>query len=207
MPADHESPARWPALNRFDDAPAATRDFYGDSTAGKLLFQARQLVEAGVRFVTVHTHDALRGRLTWDAHAEPQTAPATLYDYGNSLGPEWDRAIAALLVDLLQRGLLSETLVVCVGEMGRTPRINERGGRDHWTLCWSGLLAGGGLAGGQVIGTSDSRAAEPVESPIALSQVAATILDRLRVDVGPGTLAERSALERADAAPLPTAIA
>ena len=97
----------------------------------------------------------------------PTIEPVTLDDYKETLCPMFDRAYSALLEDLRQRGLLETTLVVAMGEFGRTPHINPRGGRDHWPSCWSVLFAGSGVRGGQVIGESDSIGAEPKDKNAA----------------------------------------
>jgi hypothetical protein len=170
------------ALPRFDDQPIALRERYGDSLAGRQFLQARQLVERGVRFVTVNMCDRLDGQVTWDAHADGGTSPGTLFDYRDSIGPQFDQACAGLLDDLQERGRLGDTLVVCVGEFGRTPHLNENGGRDHWTAAFSGLLAGCGLPAGTVIGATDATASAPVEDPIELPRLVSTIYDLLRID-------------------------
>jgi uncharacterized protein (DUF1501 family) len=152
--------------------PAAMRDCYGDSRCGRLLLQARQLLEQGVGFVTVNTFNALEGARTWDAHGCPSSAPATLFDYQNWLGPQFDRAVAAFLDDLSDRGLLDSTLVVCCGEFGRTPVVNSSGGRDHWTECFSGLMFGGRVEPA-VIGATSRSGTEITESPTNLSDLPA----------------------------------
>jgi uncharacterized protein (DUF1501 family) len=160
----------------------AVRRAYGDTPFGRLLLQARQMVERGTRCVTVNLFDALHQRVTWDCHADPQCAPGTLLDYRDTLCPQFDRALAALLDDLEQRGLLQDTLVVATGEFGRTPQVNDRGGRDHWTGCWSALVAGGGVTGGVVIGASDATASTPVSDPVSPAQIPATLLAWFGVD-------------------------
>lgn len=166
----------------FNAADAQVRETYGKTREGQLLWQAARAVEAGVRLVTVFTHAHLAGERTWDAHAHATAAPATVYDYRDTIGPRFDRAAAALLDDLRERGLDRETLVVCSGEMGRTPRLSDRGGRDHWPHAWSGFLAGGGLAGGGVLGATDDQGMSVVDDPVALPRLAATILDFLGID-------------------------
>ncbi len=160
--------------------PEAVRRTYGESAFGRRCLRARQLVEQGVRSVTVNLFDALEGCATWDCHARP-SAPATLYDYRDRLVPQFDQAMAALLDDLAQRGLLESTLVIAAGEFGRTPRINDAGGRDHWPAAWSALLAGGGVQGGRVVGASDARGAEPADRPIHPAELVSTIYDRFGV--------------------------
>ena len=157
---------------------------YGETPFGKSCLQARRLVEQGVRFVTVNMFDSLADRVTWDCHASARWAPGNLFDYRDSICPDFDRAFSALIDDLELRGLLQETLVVAAGEFGRTPRINEFGGRDHWTGVWSAVLAGGGIEGGQVIGASDSRGSLPADSPVHAAQIAPSIMHSLGIDLG-----------------------
>lgn len=153
--------------------PAAIRDRYGRHLFGQSALMARRLVEAGLRFVTVH-YDCVDG-YSWDSHRNSD-------DVKNHLLPTADQAVAALLEDLDQRGLLAETLVVCLGEMGRTPRANANWGRDHWSTLFPALLAGGGLPGGRTYGSSDKDAAYPVDNPVSPEDLAATIYDALGID-------------------------
>jgi uncharacterized protein (DUF1501 family) len=134
---------------------------------------ARRLIEAGVRFVTVH-YEAIDG-YSWDSHLHSQ-------DVKNHLLPTFDQALAALLTDLDQRGLLSETLVVALGEMGRTPMGNPQGGRGHWSTLFPAVLAGAGIRGGTVYGASDKDAAYPIDHPTTPEDLAATIYDALGID-------------------------
>lgn len=175
--------ARLAAVVNLASEPEQYRRSYGEGDFGRACLAARRLVEQGVRFVTVNMFDSLPGRITWDAHAIASWAPATLADYRNSICPEFDRALSALLDDLEQRGLLQETLIVAAGEFGRTPRINDLGGRDHWPAVWSALLAGGGIQTGQVLGASDTRGAFPAERPVSSAELAATILHTFGVDL------------------------
>ena len=162
---------------------AAVRRAYGDHRFGRLCLEARQLVECGVRCVTVNLFDSLPDQVTWDCHARPGWAPGNLYDYRDTLCPRFDQALSALLDDLQQRGLLNDTLVVAVGEMGRTPYINEFGGRDHWPSACSALVAGGNVAAGRVIGATDREGASPVERPIAFPELTASIYRHLVLDL------------------------
>ena len=139
------------------------------------------LVEAGVRMVTIEMFSSLYDRVTWDCHANEADLPTTLADYRRTVCPMFDRAYAGLLEDLTNRGLLKRTLVVCAGEFGRSPNINSRGGRDHWTGVWTALFAGGGVRGGQVIGSSDRHGAEPHDCPVNARQLSATMLHALGV--------------------------
>jgi hypothetical protein len=165
-------------LNRGDDP--RLRDRYGRTLFGNCALIARRLVEAGVRFVNV-TWDLFWDRVqinydSWDTHTRnfPILREVNL--------PEFDRVYAALLEDLDQRGLLEETLVVVMSEMGRTPRVNGSGGRDHWTFCYSTWFAGGGIRGGTVHGSSDAQAAYVRDNPVSTADVCATIYECLGID-------------------------
>lgn len=150
------------------------RDRYGWTAFGQGLLLARRLVEAGVPLVTVNW---ARNDAFWDTHAR------NFEQLKNDLLPPFDRGMSALLDDLHERGLLEETLVVCLGEFGRTPAINGNAGRDHWAACNSVVLAGGGVRGGQVIGASDRIAAYPTSAPVSPDDLAATIYHALGVDL------------------------
>jgi hypothetical protein len=141
---------------------------------GQNLLLARRLVEAGVPFVNVY--DFKVQGANWDTHAQGFTR---LKDY---LLPPADQALSALIEDLDQRGLLDSTLVVALGEFGRTPRVNPSGGRDHWPDCYSAVLAGGGIRGGAVHGSSDSIGAFPASDPVTPADLAATIFWRFGLD-------------------------
>lgn len=168
--------------------PESIRRMYGDSDFGHLLLKSRQLIERGTRCVTVNLFDSLNKRTTWDCHGDHHCGPATLHDYQSRLCPDFDRAMSGLLDDLSQRGLLDDTLVVATGEFGRTPKVNDRMGRDHWTECWSGLVAGGRITGGQVIGASDASAALPIDRPVTPGELTATLLDWSGISVAPLTI-------------------
>lgn len=142
------------------------RDRYGRHTYGQSVLLARRLVEAGVRFVTVYYSRGIRG---WDTHDE---IFPTMKD---KLLPHTDQAVSALLADLSERGLLDETLVYWTGDFGRTPKINDKAGRDHWPPCQTVLMAGGGIAGGRVHGSSDAGGAYPHDNPAGPEDVTATI--------------------------------
>ena len=151
----------------------ATRDAYGTSLWGSSLLIARRLVEAGSTFVTVNW-EAKNGN-HWDLH-------------GNNFGmlhshlPQLDQMTSALVLDLERRNLLDSTLVVVMGEMGRTPRINAKSGRDHWPQCGFALLFGGGTQPGCVLGKTDKQAAYPVDRPVSAGDMVATIYHLLGVD-------------------------
>ncbi len=153
--------------------PSAVRDRYGRHLFGQSTLVARRLVEAGVRFVTVH-YDACDG-YGWDSHVHND-------DVKDRLLPTFDQALSALLIDLDGRGLLAETLVVAVGEMGRTPLATPRWGRGHWSTLFPAVLAGAGIRGGIVHGGSDRDAAQPVDHPVSPERLAATIYHALGID-------------------------
>lgn len=180
------SPVAKRAFNLELEAPSL-RDRYGRNEYGESFLLARRLVEAGVRLISViWMYFMPNGRISnvWDNHG----GTAGL---GNISGyamlkekyciPPLDQAYSALLEDLEQRGLLDETLVVAVGEFGRTPKINANQGRDHWGMCQSALLAGGGIRGGQIYGSSDKIAAYPQDNPVSPEDLLATIYDALGV--------------------------
>ncbi len=170
------------ARNAFDlgEENSRTRDAYGPSTFGQSCLLARRLVEGGVRVVTVNMYATVFNQVTWDCHG---SAPfSTLDDYARELLPTFDQAFSALIDDLDQRGRLDSTLVVAAGEFGRTPRLNASGGRDHWPGVWSVALAGGGVRGGQVIGSSDADAAAPADRPVTPQDLLATIYLSLGID-------------------------
>ena len=155
---------------------------YGTHAFGRSCLAARRLVETGTRFVTVNMFDTVFNDVTWDCHADGGSLPATLDDYRTTLLPMFDQAYSALLDDLHQRGMLADTLVVAMGEFGRTPQLNARGGRDHWPGVWSVLFAGAGIRGGQVVGSSDRLGAEPRDRPTSPAEVAATVYTALGID-------------------------
>ncbi len=147
----------------------AVRNMYGYNDFGQSMLLTRRLVEAGVRFVTV----TMGG---WDNHFN--IFPAM----GDSLLPTFDQGFGTFISDLDQRGLLERTLVVCMGEFGRTPIVNRNAGRDHWPQVFSVVLAGGGVKGGNVVGSSDARGMQVVSSPVHPEDLAATIYQALGID-------------------------
>jgi hypothetical protein len=154
----------------------ALRSRYGANLFGQSLVLARRLVEAGTRFVQVKWYD---WDGAWDIHGFNSTGIERMEE---ELCPRFDQAMSALLDDLHDRGLLGSTLVVALGEMGRTPRINHWGGRDHWGACLFALLAGAGIPGGTVVGSSDAHAAYPATFPVYPAELATTIYRRLGID-------------------------
>ncbi len=152
--------------------PAKVRDAYGPTPFAQNCLLARRLVEAGVPMITVYSF----GNRDWDTHG------GNFKTLKDTLLPPTDRGLSALLNDLESRGLLDETLVVWMGDMGRTPKINNGAGRDHWSFCYSLVMAGGGIRGGQVYGSSDRAAAYPSTNPVGPGDVAATIYHCLGID-------------------------
>jgi len=148
-----------------------TRERYGYTSLGQCALLARRLVEAGSRFIGVDNG-------SWDTHFSQ--FPSLKED----LIPSADRAFSALVTDLDERGLLDSTLVIMMGEMGRTPQINNRAGRDHWSMAQSVLWAGGGVKAGQVIGATDNRCAYPITEPYSVEDVICTIFHQLGIDTG-----------------------
>jgi uncharacterized protein (DUF1501 family) len=145
------------------------REEYGMTSLGQCCLMARRLVEADCRFVSIENGH-------WDTHRKNA---ASLRDL---LVPALDRALAALLIDLDRRGLLDSTLVVLTTEFGRTPRINQMAGRDHWPGAFSTVMAGAGIKAGQVVGATDKIAASVIDRPIGPADMAATILSILGID-------------------------
>lgn len=168
------------------------RDRYGRNSFGQSCLMARRLVEAGTRFVTVNHFDTVFNLACWDMHADGGSLNSRIEDYERILCPQFDQAYSALLEDLEQRGLLHETVVCVLSEMGRTPRVNGRGGRDHYPPCWTNFLAGGNVRGGQVIGSSDKIGAAPLDYPIQPPRVVASVYHAMGIDLetthmpGPG---------------------
>jgi len=161
--------------------PGRLRDRYGRHTFGQSALLARRLIEAGVTFVTVNC-------VPWDHHGTPPQLKTE--QGGKQLIPPLDAAIAALVEDLIERGLSRKTLVVAMGKFGRTPRMNRDAGRDHWGHTFSVLLAGGGLRMGQAIGRSSPRGEHVADRPVTPQDVAATVYRHLGIDGGKVALAD-----------------
>jgi hypothetical protein len=166
------------AVLDLEREPPALRERYGRHRFGQCCMIARRLVEAGTPFVQVN----------WSTHVEgPEDAGDGGWDMHDRYfqimqdrhGWMCDQAISTLLDDLADRGMLDSTLVVAMGEFGRTPKINEKAGRDHWNQCYSAMIAGGGIASGRVVGASDKRAEHPVDHPVTPADIGATIIERL----------------------------
>jgi hypothetical protein len=161
---------RSPALEAFElsKVPAKTLERYGDTPFGRGALLSKRLVEKGVRFVQIN-------RGGFDVHSN--YVPA-MRDHGEAMDP----AIASLITDLKESGLLDNTLVIMLSEFGRTPKINKDAGRDHWAAVFSCFMAGGGVKGGQVIGSSDEDGAMPKDRPVQVSDLHASLCHALGID-------------------------
>lgn len=174
-------------LNREREA---LRERYGYNKFGQSCLMARRLIESGVRFVTINMFETVFNEITWDIHGSAPFSPIECYK--DLVGPMFDHGFSSLVRDLDERGMLDDTLVVAMGEFGRTPKINPAGGRDHWPQCWSILFAGGGVQGGRVVGASDEIGAAPADRPTTPAEVVATIYHSLGIHIetelpSPGT--------------------
>lgn len=165
------SKSAWKAFLLDEERPA-TIERYGDNKFGRSCLVARRLIEAGVSLVTVPWM-FLHSTKNFDTHSDHFKTMKEL------LMPPVDQAFSALLEDLSERGMLDETLVVWTGEFGRTPRINNNAGRDHWGAVYSTVLAGGGVRGGQAYGSSDKVGGQPVDNPVHVRDLFATIYHAL----------------------------
>ena len=162
--------------------PEAMHERYGRSEMGQVLLLSRRLIEAGVRFVTANAvsnpeNTTLSSFQIWDTHRDHFRL------YNQNLMPELDQGLSALISDLDERGLLAETLIIVMGEMGRTPKINSNadGGRDHWGHAYSVLWAGGGIRGGNIVGATDRHAASVKDFPARPDDIAATLYELLGI--------------------------
>ena len=157
------------------------RERYGMNRFGQCCLLARRLIEAGVRFVTINTFLTVFDEITWDIHG---SKPFTSIDgMKNIVAPMYDKAYSALIEDLSQRGMLDKTMVACLAEFGRTPKVNPAGGRDHWPQCFSCVFAGGGVQGGRVVGQSDPVGGVPADRPADPPEIVATIFHGLGLDL------------------------
>ncbi len=156
------------------DEPDRVVERYGRNLWGSSLIIARRLVEAGSTFVSINWEEAESGN-HWDMHENN-------FGMCRVLLPTLDQVVAALILDLEQRGLLQSTLVVVMGEMGRSPRVNGKAGRDHWPQCGFALLAGGGVKRGVVVGKTDEQAAYPTDRPVSAGDMVATIYQLLGIN-------------------------
>src|ERR1700742_636179 len=171
----------------LEKEPSKVRERYGMHTFGQSLLMARRLIEAGTKFVQVNWPSVANGdpeKTAWDTHA------ANFGPLKNLHCPKLDRALSALLEDMDQRGLLKETLVVAIGEFGRSPRMgvstsgngNSADGRDHWPYCYTAVIAGAGIRRGYVHGKSDKTGSAPLENPVHPGELLATIYHAFGID-------------------------
>jgi hypothetical protein len=164
----------------LDKEPDSLRDRYGRTRFGQSCLLARRLIERGVRFVTVNMFETVFDEITWDIHG---SRPFTdIAEMAKLVAPNYDQAYSSLLEDLAERGLLDTTVVVSLGEFGRTPKINPAGGRDHHPGVWTIMMGGGPIKGGRVIGESDELGYFPKSRPVSPAEVAATIYRALGLD-------------------------
>ena len=154
---------------------------YGNNRFGKSCLMAKRLIEAGVRFVTVNMFETVFDEITWDIHGSSPFSPIECYS--DLVGPMFDNAFTSLVEDFSKTGMLDNTLILAMGEFGRTPKINPAGGRDHWPACWSVVMAGGGIQGGRVVGESDDIGGAPKSRPTTPAEVAATVYHALGIDL------------------------
>jgi Protein of unknown function (DUF1501) len=181
-----------PDAHRLDAEEPRLRDAYGRHTFGQSVLLARRLIEAGTRFVQVNWPSVANGdrnSTAWDTHA------ANFNPLKNLYCPKLDAALSSLIADLDARGLLDETLVLAIGEFGRSPRMgvstsgnnNAPDGRDHWPYCYTAMIAGAGIKRGAVHGKSDEQASSPIESPVHPTELLANIYHSLGIN--PATMA------------------
>lgn len=178
-----QSPKLREAFN-LSAEPDKVRDAYGRNPYGQSCLLARRLVEAGTKFVTVYFSDNIGGQKTdsggWDTHGFNNTRMFPIIEQRHL--PITEQSLPTLLTDLEDRGLLKDTLVVWMGEFGRTPTINKAASRDHWPQCYTALLAGGGVKRGFVHGASDKTGSYPAQDPVKPDDLAATIFYALGID-------------------------
>jgi hypothetical protein len=174
----NESPADW--LRTFHSDARDER--YTMTGFGQNCLQAmRSVTKDRGRFVTVNMFSTVFDSASWDCHASPGSLRCSLSDYAETVAPTFDAAFSSLIHDLDVSGRLDDTLVVAVGEFGRTPKLNCHGGRDHWSNCWTAIVAGGGMQGGRIIGESDAIAGEPKDRPVHCSELVATIFHAMGI--------------------------
>jgi hypothetical protein len=157
-------------------------DDYGLTAFGQNCYGAlNSVAKRPGRFLTVNQFSTVFDSPSWDCHADGGSLRTNLNDIRDTVAPSFDTAFARLIEDLEERGLLESTLVIATGEFGRTPRLNSNGGRDHWSSCWTALVAGGGTKGGQVIGRSDRTGSEPADHPVSPQELVASVFHALGV--------------------------
>ena len=177
----------------LNDETLKLRDGYGRNTFGQSCLMARRLIERGSRFVTVNHFDTVFNIACWDMHADGGGLDNTYKEYEYILCPQFDKAFSALVEDLEDRGMLDDTVICVLSEFGRTPKLNPRGGRDHYPSAWTNFLCGGNIKGGQVIGSTDRIGAAPHDRPILPPQILASIYTAMGIDLettmmpGPGS--------------------
>src|SRR4029077_16180185 len=153
--------------------PVAVRDAYGRNIYGQSVLLARRLLEAGTRVVSIAW--APDANATWDTHG------GNFKKLKDELLPQLDMAVSSLLDDLVERGMFERTLIVVMGEFGRSPKVNAAAGRDHWNFCYGLMLAGGGIKPGFVYGASDKTGAYPADKPVIPAEIVATIYEALGI--------------------------
>jgi len=178
-----QSPRLRKAFN-ISEEPEVVREAYGRTTYGQSCLLARRLVEAGTKFVTVYFSESIGGQSTesggWDTHGFNNTRMFPIIEKYHL--PITEHTLPVFLNDLETRGLLDTTLVVWVGEFGRTPKINKNASRDHWPQCYTVLMAGGGVKRGYVYGASDKHGEYPAKDPVRPDDLAATMFYLLGID-------------------------
>jgi hypothetical protein len=179
MPGDHKAvyaktvrmmSSQYNRAFKIEEEPAAVREAYGKGGFGSACLMARRLVEMGVTFVEI-------GLGGWDTHTDNFKKLST------DLLPQLDKGMGTLVGDLAQRGLIDTTMVVWMGEFGRTPRINQNAGRDHWPKGWSIVMGGAGMSGGHAIGATDKDGMEIVDRPLGIMDVVATMTKAMGIDL------------------------
>ena len=167
--------SRYVRGKKWNSVTRGTKGYYNAQagTIGKLLLQARRLCEAGCGYVTIHASYAG----VWDMHADQNNL--NMHDGMEAVGYSFDHAVAAFIEDCEARGLSDKIMLVCCGEMGRTPKKYGNWGRSHWTYCFPALMAGAGIRGGVTYGTSDKQAGFPIDKPVSPEQMSATIFHAL----------------------------
>jgi len=159
--------------------PEAVRKKYGLNRFGQGCLLARRLIERDVRYVTINMFETVFNEITWDIHGSAPFSPISCYR--DLVGPMFDNGFTSLIEDLHDRGLLENTMVLGMGEFGRTPKVNPAGGRDHWPQCWTVVMAGGPIKGGRVVGSSDDIGAAPKDHPVTPGHIAATVFTGLGI--------------------------
>jgi len=171
----------WLPPDQFSPLAVRDRELLSDFTFAQSCLAAPGLVQAGHRFITINMFNTVFDAPSWDCHADRGSLRCDLADYRETVAPSFDAAFGDLLATLADTGLLDSTLVVATGEFGRTPKLNGNGGRDHWSNCWTALVAGGGVQGGRALGRSDAIGGEPADRPVSPQELVATVFHALGV--------------------------